>query len=72
MPSRMYKNLTIKLGMPQGSILWSIIFLIYINDLSGYLEANITFFADDTSRFSVVSDSINSSRKLNKDLDKIG
>ena len=51
----MDKNLTIKPGVPQGSILWSNIFSKYINDLSGNLEANVNLFADDTSMFSVVS-----------------
>ena len=65
----MDKNLTIKPGVPQGSILWFIIFFKYIKDLSGNLEANIKLFADDT--FSVVSNPINTSQKLNKDLDKV-
>ena len=47
-------------------------FLKYINDLSGNLEANVKLFADDTSMFSFVSNSINISQKLNKDLDKVG
>ena len=70
----MDKNLTIKPGAPQGSIVWSIIFLIYFNDLSGNLETNVKFFADNTSMFSVVSDPINTSQKLklNEDLDKVG
>ena len=46
-------------------------FLIYINDLSGNLKANVKLFADDSSIFSVVSDRINTSQKLNKDLDKV-
>ena len=47
-------------------------FLKYINDLSGNLEAYLKLFADDTSMFSVVSNPINTSQKLNKDLDKVG
>ena len=68
----MDKNLAINPGVPQGSILWSIIFLKHINDLSGNVEANVKLFADDTSMFSFVSNSINISQKLNKDLDKVG
>ena len=68
----MDKNLTVKPGVPKGSILWSIIFLIYINDLSGNLEANVKLFADDTSIFSGVSDPISTSKKLYKNLDKVG
>ena len=46
-------------------------FLIYINDLSGNLEANVKLIEDDTLKFLVVSDSINTSLKLNEDLDKV-
>ena len=70
----MDRNLTIKPGAPQGSILCSIVFLIYINDLSGNLETNVKSFADNTSMFLVVSYPINTSQKLklNEDLDKVG
>ena len=40
--------------------------------MSGNLEANVKLFADDTSIFSVVSDPINTSQNLNKDLNKVG
>ena len=50
---------------------WSIVFLIYINDLSDNLESNVKLFADDTSMFSVVRDPINTSQKLNNDLHKV-
>ena len=41
-------------GVPQGSILGSILFLIYINDLSENLTLKSKLFADDASLFSVV------------------
>ena len=41
-------------GVPQGSILGPLLFLIYVNDLSGNLTRNARFFPDDTSLFSVV------------------
>ena len=47
-------------------------FYIYINDLYDNLESHIKLFADDTSMFSVVRDAINTSQKLNNDLDKVG
>ena len=55
-----------------GSNSWSIVFFfIYINDLSDNLESNVKLFADDTSMFLVVFDPINTSQKLDNDLDKV-
>ena len=45
---------------------------IYINDLSGNLEPNVKFFAEDTSMFLVVSEPVTTLEKLIKDIDIIG
>ena len=55
-------------GVPQGSILGPLLFLVYINDLSTGLSSNPRLFADDTSLFSVVYDRKTSTNELNNDL----
>ena len=47
-------------GVPQGSVLGHILFLIYINDLDDSIKSNVLKFADDTKLF----------RKVNTDGDK--
>ena len=58
-------------GVPQGSILGPLFFLIYINDLSDDLSSNPKLFADDAFLFSVAHHKDTSAKELNNGLRKI-
>ena len=58
-------------GVPQGSIMGPLLFLIYINDLPSELKSNVKLFADDASLFTVVNDKNEIANILNNHLQSI-
>ena len=69
--SQKSEMLEVKSGIPQGSRLGPLLFIIYMNDIINDIESDILIFADDTCLFATVSDPAETDKILNRDWKKI-
>ena len=61
----------INADVPQRSIVYPLLFLLYINDIVDNIQSQVRLFADDTSMFLIVDNAIESADIRNRDMNTI-
>ena len=61
----------VQAGVPQGSVLRPLLFLVYINDIADSIQSTCFLYADDNSLLEIEEDPQLTSAKLNSDLTNI-
>ena len=65
-------NLPVNQGVPQGSVLGPLLYIIYANDIVGKIKnSGFTFYADDTVLYSKKKSLVQSCEGLQEDLDNL-
>ena len=65
------KEVKVTSGVPQGSVLGPLLFLVYINNIWRNIDSSIRLFADDCTIYRKITNK-NGIEKLQKDLDTLG
>ena len=63
-------KLPVKSGVPQGTVLGPLMFLLYINDIDENISSTVRLFADDCIMYRII-DSLEDSLCLQRDLSNI-
>ena len=69
-PGGVSKSDNVLSGVPQGTVLGPVLFLVLISDISNNVDSNITSFADDTKVFATINNPSDCD-DLQSDLDNI-